>query len=390
MIKIGFDARMVRHSGIGTYIRGILNILLQNENFDFTLFGNLDKITDYSTTKVVADYPIYSLREQFLFPHLLKQAQLDLLHVPHYNAPLAYKGKLIVTVHDLIHLKFPPSRIAYVYARLMLGMVCRKAKMIIAVSQNTKKDIVELLGIDDKKIRVIHPAVGNEFFSTETTSENSLTPNSRKVNNPPSFPPYDKGGYRGGNLECSARIDNLESSTLEKIGSDYILYVGNIKPTKNVKMLMQSFILAKKKIPDLRLVMVGKNFMPEFTKQFVDTPAIQFLGECPTDLLIQLYRRARLFVFPSLYEGFGLPPLEAMASGVPVICSNAASLPEVVGDAAMLVDPEDSLQLSETICDLWGSDAKRKTLSAKGLERAKKFSWQKCAEEVAKVYEECI
>lgn len=352
MIKVGFDARMIRHSGIGTYIRGILSILVWKDKFDFTLFGSLDKIKNYPTKKVAADFPIYSVQEQFLFPRLLEQAQLELLHVPHYNAPLTYKGKLVVTVHDLIHLKFSPSRFAYIYARMMLGRVCKKAKIIITDSQNTKKDIVQLLGVDEKKIRVIYPAVDDEFFSTEMKYTNS--------------------------------------PILREIGEDYILYVGNIKPTKNVETLVQSFLLAKKKIPDLRLFLAGKNFMPEYTKQFDGQSDIRFLGEFDHDLLIQLYHRARLFVFPSSYEGFGLPPLEAMASGVPVICSNAASLPEVVGDAAMLFDPKDTARLSEVICELWEDENKRKVLSTKGLERAKKFSWQKCAEEIAEVYEECI
>src|SRR5437762_2989402 len=115
-MKIGFDARMILHSGIGSYIRGSLKHLLEKD-FDFTLFGDLPKIANYSAKKVLADFPIYSLREQIAFPALLSKDPVDVLHVPHYNVPLAYRGKLVATIHDIIHLRFPPSKIAHFYAR---------------------------------------------------------------------------------------------------------------------------------------------------------------------------------------------------------------------------------------------------------------------------------
>ena len=162
-MKIGFDARMIRHSGIGTYIRGILKFLTEKENLDFTLFGDLSKIADYHAKKVLADFPIYSVREQVFFPALLKKEPCDIFHVPHYNAPVGFKGNLVVTIHDLIHLKFPPSRIAYLYARGMFEAVCRKAKVLIADSLNTRKDIIEMIGVREDKIKVVYPAAGEEF-----------------------------------------------------------------------------------------------------------------------------------------------------------------------------------------------------------------------------------
>lgn len=355
MIKIGFDARMVRHSGIGTYIGGILTHLTSNKDFDFTLFGDLVKIADYPAKKVLANFPIYSLQEQFFFPALLKKDPLDLLHVPHYNIPLGYRGNLVATVHDLIHLRFPPSRIAYFYARTMLGAVCRKTKIIIASSFNTKKDLIELVGADENKIRVIYPGVPDRFSKTITASSSSC--------------------------------DQKKGEQREEI-FDYILYVGNIKPTKNIKTLMEAFRSAKKRINDLHLILVGKNFMPEYTKQFDENSQIQFLGEISHEKLTKIYRQAKLFVFPSLYEGFGFPPLEAMVSGVPVISSNAASLPEVVGNAAELFDPNNIEELANLICGLWEDKGKRDLLRLRGFEQVKKFSLEKCVDETAKVYRE--
>lgn len=347
-MKIGFDARMIFHSGIGTYIRGILNILTSMENLDFTLFGNLSKIADYPAKKVLADFPIYSIREQLFFPQILRKHSLELLHVPHYNVPLGYKGNMVVTIHDLIHLRYPPSRAAYIYARLMFESVCKRAKIIIAVSNNTKKDIVKLLGVDERKIRVIYEGLGNKFDQSHT---------------------------------------NMEQSNSD---SGYILYIGNIKPTKNIFTLVKAFLIAKQNFPEMRLVIAGKNFMSKETKQYQNCPEIQFLGEVPHQEIEKLYKNAKIFIFPSFYEGFGLPPLEAMAYGIPVICSNSSSLPEVVGDAAMLFDPQNVNELSGLIVALWKDKEKRKTLSMKGIEQVKKFSWKNCAEQTARVYSEII
>lgn len=349
MIKIGFDARMIRHSGIGTYSRALLKHLTVKPEYDFTLFGDLNKLVNYQARKVLADFPIYSVKEQIFFPVLLKRNPVEIFHVPHYNAPLGYRGTLVVTVHDLIHLKFPPSRLAYVYARGMLEAVCRKARKIIAVSQHTKKDIIDMIGIPEQKITVIYNAVSDEIFAPATPS---------------------------------ASLPNLETP--------YLLYVGNIKPAKNVTRLIDAFLLAKQKAPDLRLMLVGKNFMPQFTKEFCTQNQIEMAGEVTFSTLGEIYRRAKIFVFPSLYEGFGLPPLEAMACETPVICSNAASLPEVVGEAALLFDPENVQQLAALIAELWNDEPQRKKLIAKGLDQVKKFSWERCVEQTETVYREAL
>lgn len=349
MNQIGFDARMIAHSGIGTYIREILKHLTEREKFNLLLFGNPEKISDIQTKKIDFDLPIYSLREQLFFPFVLKKNGVKILHVPHYNAPLGFSGRLIVTIHDLIHLKFPKSRIAYFYAYAMFKRVCQKAEIIIADSCHTQKDIIELVGVKESKIRVVYPGFGNPFHE------------------------IDQNG-----------------SVSNHADSNVLLYVGNVRPTKNIQTLIDAFLIAREQIKEIRLILAGKNFMPQITRKYESHPDIKFLGEVSLLALSNLYKNAKLFVFPSLYEGFGLPPLEAMSCGVPVICSNAASLPEVAGNAAALFDSQNKFQLAELILELWKNETKRKEMIQKGYKNVKKFSWKKCADETAKIYEECL
>ena len=345
MIRLGFDARMIRHSGIGTYIRSVLPRILKEDGLDVTLYGDLGRLADYSARKVLAPFPIYSLREQIFFPVLLRRDRPDLFHSPHYNAPLGCPGRLIVTIHDLIHLRFPPSRTAYLYARGMIEAVSRKARVVITDSWNTLRDLTAVVGVPEKKIRVISPGVDAALFSASAPPPD------------PDAPPY-------------------------------ILYVGNVRPAKNVMTLIEAFLRVKPRLGECRLVIAGKNTMEEATRPYSSREDIRFLGEVPPSSLPGLYRNARLFVFPSLYEGFGLPPLEAMASGTPVISSNAASLPEAVGDAALLFDPGNSGELAEKIAVLWNDAGLREDLVKKGRSRVEHFTWERTAEDILKVYRE--
>lgn len=356
MIKFGLDARMIAHSGIGTYIRSLVSELAvdQRQDLDLTLYGPLEKLAGYSARKVSANFPIYSLREQFLFPSLLKKNHEKNLHSPHYNAPLGFNGNLVVTVHDLIHLRYPPSRTAYFYARTMLTAVCKKARAIIAVSEATRRDLVELLGVSEKKVRVIYHGGG--------VAEYPVPPNRRDT-------PFPKGNESQG---------------------DYILYVGIVKPHKNIPTLIEAFLKAKKKLGELKLMLAGKNFMPQLASRYGAEDGIRFLGEVSQGRLVELYQGARMLILPSLWEGFGFPVLEAMSFGVPVIASNTSSLPEIAGNAAVFFEPNSSDELAEKICELWQNQKLREELIQKGLVQAQKFSWQKCAEETLRVYRECF
>lgn len=352
-MRIGFDARMVAHSGIGTYSREILNRLTAGDAFDFTLFGDPAKIGDFMALKVRCDYPIYSLKEQLLLSNLMARHAFDLAHFPHYNAPLGYRKPFVVTVHDCIHLIYPKSRLAYLYAKTLIQSACRKSRIVITDSQHTKNDLMRLLGLPENKIRVIHPGV-SERWRTQADE---------------------------------ARKNRASAGPM--FAGEYALYVGNVRSSKNIENLMRAYEKASEG-RKLRLILAGKNFMPDWTARFKGRDDVLFLGEVSDPTLVRLYANAKLFIFPSLYEGFGLPPLEAMASGVPVICSNAASLPEVAGDAALLFDPRDVSTLAAHILKLWDDAALRNALIEKGYANAARFSWNKCAEEVAGVYREAL
>ncbi len=353
-IKLGVDSRMVRHSGIGTYIRHMLDTLVEDPDFDMTLYGPLDKISEYPCQKIHAPYPIYSLKEQFYFPRALQRITMDCYYFPHYNIPLSFKGNIVVTIHDLIHLVYPPSKMAYFYAKTMIKATCQKAKQIVVTSNYTKEDLNRRLAIPKEKITVIHTGAGIDFSAV--------------------------GGKRGQSLKGQSPFSSAEIP--------YLLYVGNVKPSKNVQTLIEATLIAKKKIPEIRLLIAGKNSMPELAEKYKGNSEILFLGESSVAKLHQLYSQAKLFIFPSLYEGFGLPPLEAMSLGVPVIASNATSLPEVCGNAAEFFDPRNKDVLAEKIVALWNNTSKREDLIQRGYENIKRFSWEKCAREMANVFRE--
>ncbi len=349
-MKIGFDARMIRHSGIGTFQREVLARLTADPAFDFTLFGDPVKIADFMARKVLCDYPIYSLKEQIFFPGLLKRETFDLAHFPHYNVPLGYRRPFVVTVHDCIHLLFPKSRLAYLYAKTLMQSAAQKARKVMADSQHTKNDLMRLLGLPEETIEVVYPGVSDRW---------------------------------------QAQID--EARVAGKPGplfsQEYALYVGNVRSSKNIENLVRGFekAAAGKK---MRLILAGKNSMTDWTDNFKRREDILFLNEVSDAALVRLYAHAKMFIFPSRYEGFGLPPLEAMASGVPVICSNAASLREVAGNAALMFDPDDVDALAGHIARLWEDEALRKDLIARGTANAARFSWDACARQVGEVYRE--
>jgi glycosyltransferase involved in cell wall biosynthesis len=175
------------------------------------------------------------------------------------------------------------------------------------------------------------------------------------------------------------------------LSRDYLLYIGNLKEFKNVERLVDAYTLVRSKDKDIpELVIVGRNFIKGFEKRLQCTPGVRWIGEVRRDLLPAFYKNAFLFIFPSLYEGFGLPPLEAMASGTPVLCSNRASLPEVVGDAATMVDPENTEAIAAAVSELIHDPERRKNLSAKGLQQAARFSWGRMADQTLQVYHQCL
>lgn len=342
-MKIAIDARMIQMSGIGTYIKALMG----HGIYDIAL-GDGNDILKYDANVKVINYSdkIYGAGEQLHFPFKeLRKSGADLLHVPHYNVPVFYRGKLAVTVHDLTHLVLPqflPNKAAYLYAKFLIGYAVRKAEVVFTVSENSKRDILRFYNIPEDKIAVVYNAVDSRFVHRDREDVSYL---------------FDK--Y---NIPRDKKV---------------IMYVGNLKPHKNLPRLLEAYSKMNGR-EDTCLVLVGKAFDSEDL-----TPQIKALGIEDSVIktgiivdneLVNFYNLADLFVFPSLYEGFGIPPLEAMACGTPVVCSNNSSLPEVVGDAAYMFDPYDEKQIRDAMEKVLGDDSLAQSLVERGYKRVKLFT----------------
>ncbi len=362
------DARMVRHSGIGTYVRGLLGEYREHPFFYQNALGlALPPSLSSEVNGTGQVYPfrssIYSLQEQIEYPFRLRHCRL--WHAPHYNVPLL-KGntRLVVTIHDLIHWIFRKefySPLQAAYANLLIQKALSSADRIIAVSQKTKDDLVKHLRAPESKITVIYEGVSPVFFTPSEPQER------RRICDKYSLP--------------------------EK----FFLYVGLIKPHKNIKRLLSVFqkLREAKKI-DSHLVLVGKKDR-RYSSGFEDLAqlktgeGIHYLENVESQKeLSALYASAVALVHPSLYEGFGLTILEAMASRTPVIVSNAGSLPEVAGEAGYFIDPASEDSLASALQKIEKGETLRNELVKKGLEQARKFSWQKAADQTIEVYKEVL
>lgn len=348
---------MIESFGIGTYIKNLILWLPKVSSHKYILFGSGTKLEKYNLPVIDADFPVYGLKEQVFFPDIIKKSKIDLFHSTHYTVPVMYFGKMVVSIYDLIHLVYPEylsSKPAYFYAKFMISTACRKAKKIITISKNTKNDIIKYFHMKPQKIEITYPAVSGDFNPSPAKSE-----------------------------------------IMKKKYEKYILYVGAIRPHKNILLLIDAFFkLKREKKMEHKLILIGKGKIPyiyEVRKKISDFAIgneVIIMEEIEQDKIVDFYRGADLFVFPSLYEGFGLPPLEAMACGCPVVCSNTSSLPEVVGDSALTVSPTAADELVSAIYKVNTDANLRNNLVKKGLERAKMFSWKKMAEETLKIYGE--
>lgn len=364
--NIALDARMHSHTGIGRYITALLKNL---KNIDEVKRHNISIVINYKNVGIHGFHTIkvtskpFSAKEQVELPFKIMRKRVDLLHSPQFNIPLLSRSAQVTTIHDCAYDRFPeefPSHKAKTYYKFMFPMALQKSKRIIAVSESTKRDLIELYKISPEKISVIYEGVDSRFFQEGSDGEENVLKN--KLN----------------------------------ISGDFALYVGLTRPRKNLERLLRAFA---KLLPSLRdnvkLVLAGKvdiRFLDvkRLAEQLNIDDFIVQLGFVPEDQLLTLYRAATFLVLPSLYEGFGLPVLEAMAAGTPVITSNVSSLPEVAGNAALLVDPYNVDEIAEAMYKLFTDTSLREELRRKGRERAQKFSWRKCAEETLKVYEEVL
>lgn len=306
-----------------------------------------------------APFSKYYIWEQFVMPYILKKWRTDVLHGPRGVLPLAYGRKAVVTIHDLAFLLFPnyikfnPIR----YWPLFVRRSALKANHVIAVSENTKQDIIRLFGIPAHKITVTHEACSDAF--KPITDQNELKKTRVKYNLPDRF----------------------------------IVFVGTIEPRKNLNTLLKAlYIIKNMRHSTIKVVFAGKkgwlysDFF-ELIKKLHLEDNIVFTGYVEEKDLPCIYSLADVFVYPSRYEGFGLPLVEAMSCGVPVIASDSSSIPEVLGDAGILFPHDSPKHLCRSLLEILENEDLQKALVSRGLKRAQEFSWQKTAIKTLDVYE---
>jgi glycosyltransferase involved in cell wall biosynthesis len=368
-MRIAIDARKLHDFGIGTYIRNVLQGL-----------ARIDQQTEYVVLCRPADLELarelgpnfraveetarpYSLGEQVWIPMALARERAHLVHEPHYVLPVATRCRAVVTIHDCIHLRFPqylPGRLAHLYARASMWRSAKKADCILTVSEASKRDILHFFDVAPEKVTVIYNAIDERFLGPPDAKRMELVRQRYQLDHP------------------------------------FVLYVGNIKPHKNLERLMAAFAqLRSAGDEDLRLVIIGDELskyppLRQAVHRHRLEKYVRFFGFQPYDTLAAFYRLARVFVFPSLYEGFGLPPLEAMACGTPVVTSNVSSMPEVAGGAALLVDPHDPASIAAGLHRAATDQTLRVELMEKGLARARQFSWADSVAQIHRIYFEVL
>lgn len=369
-MKIFIDARMIYKSGIGRYMREILkNIATLEKDTIFYLAGNSNEIKKFVSSNEVFkernhiidyDVPIYSLKEP-LSGSILNykyRKSIDVFFSPHYNAPFYLPENSVITIHDLIHFKFPQyfGSLKVKFAKIVLGNGVKKAKSIIVDSNSTARDLKSMFPDSGNKIEVVHVGVSKSFSVLDN----------RKV----------------ADFKRKNKLNN------------YILYVGNKKPHKNLQGLAEAYIDVKKTFKDLKLVIIGKKFkdldIRDMFKNEADLTDVIELENIPDNEIVYYYNGASAFVFPSFYEGFGLPPLEAMACGCPVIVSDTSSLPEICGDGAYYVNPESINSIAKGIYDVLSDENLQKSLISKGLKRTNLFNWEKAAKKTINIFKELL
>jgi glycosyltransferase involved in cell wall biosynthesis len=376
-MKIGIDARTLHRSsgGVGTYLKNLLEHLstLDQENqyvlfFDENLPQNLDFV-DRSSAKFstrTLRLPIgqnLTTWNNLRLPVELWLHPVDLFHFPFYTMPLIKNGKSVVSMHDISYKVHPEwfNWKGWLTFRPFSYWAAKIADRILTCSYASKEDILRCYKLPEQKVIVTYYGVSEHFYPISNRAE---------------YPHI------------------LNKYNVQTQGSPLLLYVGSITLRKNLVRLIQAFRrLVTEKKTEARLLIVGRTLepypdLPSFVKAYDLENKISFLSESVSeDTLRALYNRADLFVYPSLYEGFGLPPLEAMACGTPVVTSNISSLPEVTGDAAILVNPYNIGELAEALFEGLTNGRLRKALIERGLERIKKFSWRKMAQETLQVYQ---
>ncbi len=379
-IRVAIDVRRIGDFGIGTHIRNLIHGL-----------GRLDRQNQYllvthepSTSalkglgpnfeRVHFAPPRHPLLRRAAFPLFLRRLAADVYHIPLNAVPLAMPRPYVVTVHDMSSLIYPQPMPGGVRIwRFRRGL--RRAARVIAVSEATRRDIVDVLGIPAGRIQVIYNAPDPAFRRPEAPVI-ACVGEDRETRYP----------------EAMKRIlDRYQ------IGFPFVLYAGTIRPQKNIPRMVEAFSVARADLDrhplyhGLKLIIIGDEISKaaDVRRAVIQSRvehSVRFLGFVPIATLRVFYQAASVFVFPSLYEGFGLPPLEAMACGTPVVCSALSSLPEVVGDAAVFVNPENVFDIARGMKEALLDQTLRSTLVQRGFEQLRRFDWDRTAAEVLEAY----
>lgn len=365
MARIAIDGRKYFDFGIGTYIQQLVKALsLLNTSHEFILYASRSDVDSISLPLgwkiLTAEYPKYSVSEIASFGYRAKRDGVAVFHEPHYTLPLRIRDISVVTIHDIIHLRFPEffSRVQRAYSHAMIWHSLKHSRSVSVDSEFTKNDLLKTFHVNADKINVVHLGVGDQFRPIQRT-----------------------GVVEDFRLRFS-------------LDRPYILYVGNVKPHKGVDTLLKSFAGALK-YADLDLVTVGGSLNEDDSLKALSlelniSSRVKELGRLSSDDLVAAYNAAEVLVMPSRYEGFGLPALEAMACGTPTIVSNAASLPEIAGDAALLFRVGESKELADGILQLLKSTTLKNEITAKGKKRASQFTWANTAAKTLAIYEQII
>lgn len=366
-MKIGIDCRIwgVRHGGIGRYTQELVqNLQKLDKKNEYVLFCRASDIDDITTgknfRKVLADIKHYTFAEQLMLPRILTRENLDLLHVPHFNVPVLYKGKFVTTIHDLTWheikglgvttLSAPAYYFKYVAYRSVVKKTVSRAVKIIVPSNAVKKDLTRRFSLQPEKVVVTYEGATIQKLNTQSKKDILL-----------------KYGIK----------------------KPYILYVGSLYPHKNVEIVALALKTLAQPVPTLVIVSARNVFAKRFEtflKEIKASNLVRMVGYIPDKDLARLYKGSQGYIFPSLSEGFGLPGLEAMAYGTPVIASDIPVLKEIYGSAAIYFNPRNEIDIAAKIRQIVSGESLSKLLIKKGKERVKKFSWEKMARETLGIY----
>jgi glycosyltransferase involved in cell wall biosynthesis len=370
-MRIAIDIRKINEFGIGTYIWNLVrNLAAIDERNEYLLIGsnrNFHELGPLPPNYKQLYQPEEDSwwRHHITIPFAVQRQNVDLVHVPHHEAPFFSPSKLLVTIHDCVHLLFPQedsSKFRNYRSYLKTKRVVESAKHVLAVSKSTKEDLMNIFELPESKISVVHNALDERFAFSHTADE---------------------------------RKHVLERYQLK---DPFVLYAGKIRPHKNLNRLIEAFAVLKseliedEKYKNLKLIIIGDELSKhQYLRLTVIRSGAQqdvrFFGFVPYPILRVFYQSATLFAFPSLYEGFGLPPLEAMANRTPVLASNTSSLPEVLDDAAVLVNPENVFDIARGMKLLLFDEVLRQKLVQKGVDQVAKFSWKVAAQNVMETYQ---